>query len=314
MIEELGTAHFHPDDIAIGGTVIYKAGTGFKMSKASVKIGNKIRLANNETIGVEAVVSTDASDWKEYSRELGTSTNLKGMPDLTMLGVPEGLQERAPSIPSYPRRFNADARFIWKQMIQDKDFQTRMRALDTFPLMWHCAIVEFLTRCNEFAATPFSDTTLQNQNDNAITALQSARISLCKFVDGIGLFEKIKIQKAWRDYKIREKGFAIYAWATVRRVADPSFEKWLTQAPTPRLTRSIDLKYRKMIQPNVEVWVRFPVNTRVMVGYEILIAHPISIPGKRLATRKEIDAYIDKSIWLPLVRSFRFKNLGMRIF
>ena len=59
-------ANFTIDDIAIGGTVIYKDGSDFKMSKASTKSGMRIKLANGKEISVGDVWSTDASDWKSF--------------------------------------------------------------------------------------------------------------------------------------------------------------------------------------------------------------------------------------------------------
>jgi transcription antitermination factor NusG len=61
---------FEPNDIAIGGTVIYKtvADGRYKKSKArSVNDGRKmVSLENGDTVQLSAVVSTDASDWNAY--------------------------------------------------------------------------------------------------------------------------------------------------------------------------------------------------------------------------------------------------------
>ena len=60
---------FAMDDIAVGGTVIYKV-VGrdyYQMSKVRAKKGAfSLQLQNGSTIQNSAVVSTDASDWKDY--------------------------------------------------------------------------------------------------------------------------------------------------------------------------------------------------------------------------------------------------------
>lgn len=58
------------DDIAIGGTVIYKSlhDKCYKMSKARKKNDSNltIGLQNGDTVQTKSIVSTDASDWSEY--------------------------------------------------------------------------------------------------------------------------------------------------------------------------------------------------------------------------------------------------------
>lgn len=53
-------------DIAIGGTVIYKDGDAFRMSKVSSTSGMRVKLANGKEISVGDVWSTDASDWSRF--------------------------------------------------------------------------------------------------------------------------------------------------------------------------------------------------------------------------------------------------------
>lgn len=91
---------FAMDDIAIGGTVIYKTKDGYKMSKARSKgPAYKLQLANGDQIENAAVVSTDASDWNHYKNksinEASDTTGLYwkksreqggGMPELVLFG------------------------------------------------------------------------------------------------------------------------------------------------------------------------------------------------------------------------------------
>ena len=58
---------FGIDDIAIGGTVIYKDGSIFRISKAVSKSANKIKLVSGREIGIGDVWSTDLSDWRALS-------------------------------------------------------------------------------------------------------------------------------------------------------------------------------------------------------------------------------------------------------
>jgi len=60
---------FTQDDIAIGGTVIYKDldTNKYKLSTAVSKPGwNKIKVKNGDVVPTHEIVSTDASDWKTF--------------------------------------------------------------------------------------------------------------------------------------------------------------------------------------------------------------------------------------------------------
>jgi hypothetical protein len=240
---------------------------------------------------------------------------MKGVPDLTLIGVPTGLQDRAPSVISFPQKFNKDTRVVWKEVMDDDKFKAGLSRLSV-DQMWYECILEYLNRCEAQGFMPFSDTTQQEKNDAAISYLTSARIHLVKFVNSIGLFDKDKIRlyKAIRDYVPREYGFSIVQWAYSRPILDPTFESWLLQAPSPRFHRSTDMKVVKIIQPNVHLWVRYINSTRITVGYEINIGTAISVPGRRLPSRKDVEAFVDRVIWLPIVRSHRFKGVGGRLF
>jgi hypothetical protein len=238
----------------------------------------------------------------------------KALPDLSLIGVPEGQQNRAPGIFSYPQKFNGDAAFIWKKMFNDELFKAELKSIDKPEDQWYRAIMEFLKICGEIGAVPFSNVTQQELNDAVTSSLTSARIALVNFCDGVGLFQRVRPFECCVDYKIKEKGFGLVAWAKSRPVFDPGFEKWLNLAPNPRFIRSTDLKWVRHIQSNVNVWVRYVNPQRITIGYEIQVASPISVPGKRLATRKEIDAFVDRVIWKPIVRAHRFKDLKGRLF
>jgi hypothetical protein len=238
----------------------------------------------------------------------------RSLPNLSLIGVPEGMQGRAPCAPAYPQRFNGDARFVWEKMFTDQGFIDHIRGLDGVEDQWYYAITEYLKRCAEIGALPFHPITEQEKNDAVIQSLSSARIALVKFVNGVGLFNRVKMYKACRDYKIKERGFGIVSWAYLRRIEDPTFEKWLTQAPSPRFLYSTDLKYTKIIQPNCHVWVRYPNSTRATIGFEIQVATPVSVPGNRLATRADLDNFVDRVIWKPIIRAHRFDGIGLRLF
>jgi hypothetical protein len=242
------------------------------------------------------------------------STHLRGLPDLHLIGVPEQMQSRAPNPASFPTKFNGDSRRFWMKLLNDDKFKAELKQYEAIEDKWYRTILKFLDVCEEEGILPFAAVTEQQKNDSVMQYLQNSRHALVKFVNNIGLFEKLKIQKACREFIRKPNGFIVTSWATCKPNLDPTFEKWLVTAPSPRFTPSTNNMYVKHIQSNLTLWVRYVSKTRITVGYEIHTATPVSIPGKRLPTRKEVDSFIDRTIWLPTVRANRFENVTNRLF
>jgi hypothetical protein len=62
------------------------------------------------------------------------------------------------------------------------------------------------------------------------------------------------------------------------------------------------------------MWVRYLNESRVTIGFSIEVAGTINIPGKKTPKRKEVDAWIDRMIWLPIVRAHKFEDIRNRLF
>lgn len=230
------------------------------------------------------------------------------LPSLALIGVPENMQDKAPGVTSYPSKFSQEGRRVWEALFRDETFQYDFKQCSSAEDKWYFAIVRFLDACGDASITPFANATEQDRNDAAIQYLTAGRMDLVRFADEVGFFEKVSLGKVTTTYRLKDYGFRVASSAQIRKLKDPLFEKWLTTPPLPRFLRTGDMLYSKHIRSNVNMWVRYVNSARITVGYEIDIATSVSVSGKRLPTRKEVDSFIDRVIWKPVLRAHRFKN------
>ena len=87
---------FSEDDLAVGGTIIYKANDQYRMSVLVTKlVGRKLKLMNGATCDLADVVSTDKSDWPRF-RDMKVASGIK---------YPTEKIAEAPLRPSYKQQF-----------------------------------------------------------------------------------------------------------------------------------------------------------------------------------------------------------------
>lgn len=248
------------------------------------------------------------------SPRLETANHDKRLTDLSIIGVPESQHGRMPGVAGFPRKFSLESQKVWTVMVNDAAFKQRCKSYVSLDLAWHNAIQEFLTRCEDAGVFPFVNNTDVTKNEFIQDFVRRGRIALVKYLDEVGMFNRVKVKKAYREYLRKDSGLVITSWAELYPVKDPDFLTWLVKAPLPRFHRLGDNKYSRVVQPNVHVWVRYINASRVTLGFSIEVAGTITVPNKPKPTRKEVDAYIDNTLFLPTVRAHRFACVKNRLF
>jgi hypothetical protein len=240
----------------------------------------------------------------------------EGLTDLSIIGVPDSCQNRNPTVTAFPKKFNKDSQKVWIALIQDKEYQAKVRVWGDLDLIWHNTLQDFLSLCEDAGVFPFSNNLDTSSNQYVIDFVRRARIALVQYANEAGIFERVKIRKAYREYVRKENGLTLTSWADIYPLKDDNldFEKWIQTSPFPRMLKHVDNKYVKMVQPHVRMWVRYINKSRVRIGFDIDVIGQISVPKKNLANRKQVDAYIDRFVYLPVIRSHRFKHVRTRLF
>ncbi len=235
--------------------------------------------------------------------------------DLSIIGVPDQCQKRIPTATAYPRKFESRALSIWQSYVDTPEFKNWARRQSDLDQVWHETIKQFLKLCEEQGVVPFANNTDTTRNEFLENAFSRSRIMLVRWFNEVKLFERVKVRKAFREYVANDKGLLIRSWAELFNVKDlQEFEAWLQQTPSPRFLKYPDNRWTKMVQPHIMVWVKIVNSARIIVGYEIKLAGTINIPGKKTPSKKEVNRFIDNTLWFPIVRAHRINAVKNRLF
>ena len=236
--------------------------------------------------------------------------------DLGIIGVPENSQGCKPTVQAFPTKFNPTTARIWSHLIQNKGYQGRVRVWGSLDLIWHNTIQEFLELCEKVGVSPF-ESNLAAQNETVKDAIRRARLLIVQYMNKHGFFTKVKVRRAYREYVRTDTGMTLKSWADLYPLTDANldFKDWLTTSPGPRMWKKVNNTYVKYIQtPKVRVWVHYLNKERIRIGFDIDIGTTVSIPDNELATKAEVDAFMDSTIYFPLIKSHRFQNVRSRLF
>lgn len=238
-----------------------------------------------------------------------------GRTDLSIIGVPLSQQRDWPTIAGFPRKFNRLALPMWADVLEDAEFVRQATALGNKDATWNLAIQEFLQRCEDVGVMPFPGNTDISQNQYVQSYVKRSRLELVNFVERVGMFKRLHVRSVYRQYTRDEEGITFHCWAELFPVLNfPDFRQWLVTSPWPRFIKTVDNKYVKVIRPNVNMWVRYLNDSRITVGYSIKVIGTVNIPGNKTPTRKEVDEYLDRTVWLPIIRAHRFRDVKNRLF
>jgi hypothetical protein len=238
--------------------------------------------------------------------------------DLAIIGVPAQYRTQRPVYEAYPTKFLPGAFSVWELMLDSKEYGVKSSG-QTIDGAWHNAIQLFLAMCADLNVSPFADNTEIPATEYVNYVARKYRIMLKRYVDSTRLLvDKLKVRVAYREYVRTSTGLIISSWAemfpyTTQTRAE--FESDLTDIKGPRFLRYVNNHFVHVVVPDLQIWVK-PINMyRIQMGFTIEVRDgTINIIGNKTPTRKEVDAYIDRQIWLPLLRQQRFDGNLSRLF
>lgn len=230
--------------------------------------------------------------------------------DLGVIGVPLSGRLSPPTSSSYPTKFFPAAKPIWDEVVNLPSI-AGLRV----DVAWKVAMQEFLDRCETQDVDPYPANTDTTRNEFVQSEVRTGRILIKQFVERVNFFKGLKVRTVYRQYTRTRDGFNIKCWGELYPVRDyPNFREWLVHSPLPRFLTLPNRTYVKPIRPSVNMWVRYVNDSRITIGYTIRVKGTINIPGNKTPTRREVDDFIDQTIFLPAVRAHRFRAVMNRLF
>jgi hypothetical protein len=232
------------------------------------------------------------------------------VPFLSNLGISAIDQARPPTARGFPPAFNQNNASLWVQAVQELEPGKHAES------DWGRTIRRYVDFCEARGTYPFQSVH-ESRNDAISDYLRNRRRAFVKFVNNSNFFESIKLRTTERKVSVTEHGFILtiegHAW-----IEDPSFEKWLTMRPSP----SFDLvahegRHTKTLMDGLTMFAytdhgsKSPVRWRI--GYEISCPMFPDLPDKHLPSKAEIEDFILKVLWLPILRGARPSGLVHRL-
>lgn len=236
-----------------------------------------------------------------------------GFVDLSIIGVPQRYLSRLPVPSAFPQKYNLDAKPIWDALVTNPVWRAELRTL-RLDQAWNKTIIKFLVLASRNGVLPFANNTNIAQNDYIKDFVSRARRHIVEYVNEIGLFKKVRIRRTFREYKRKTHGLVIRSWFEPYVIQDPDFEKWLQTSPLPRFWKKDNNTYFRIVRPHVHMWVKFINRNRVIIGFQIDVAGTVNLMGKKTPTQQEVDAFIDRTIYFPVIRANRFRGVHTRLF
>lgn len=228
---------------------------------------------------------------------------------LPTLGVPSDQRMNSPTKNTYPNAFNYQAKSLWEKSLPEKSLGSPSED-------WDYAITTFLALCCKEGVFAFSNSFSQSQNDAIMVHLTSKRRDLVKFFNRTEMLTKTRIRRVTSRAIMASEGLFIVVTAPVS-LRDPSFGKWILQAPLPRfdVVREGN-RWRKNISSDCDLYVYNEganMSQRWFIEYQIRSRILPSIPGNRTPSKRDLEFFALNTIWNPILKSHRPDGMTHRL-
>lgn len=227
--------------------------------------------------------------------------------DLSLFGIDNTGQ---PTPTRYPKVFSSGAHKLWLEVLQSPSYTKAANSGKPASALWQIAVKEFLKSCAANDVYAF-----EGRHDYEATAksfLKSTRAKVVKFFEEAGFFQHLKVKSIKRSYDFTANNFSITCESELRPVNDPTFERWLATLPSPNMRKQEDGVYRRAVHAHVDVWYRVS-RGKCYLGYRIFCHTPVRLLND-LPSRRKLEQFVEKKLWLPAVRDHRMPSVGNKNF
>lgn len=222
--------------------------------------------------------------------------------DLSIIGLPPGFQGKPPTKDSFPDRFNQNAKKTWENLFEPGFVLIEPNT--NVANAWRLYIKHYISQCGLAGIDPFEIVNDTATNRSIISFLTAARRRITLLVDRIGVFPLLRVRSIKRECLNTPKGLIINVKATTFGVDDSvELVEYLLDNG---FRKRPEFRYSLYISPNIQFEIQVLNASRITVSYSIeLLTRVFTI--KPLA-KAEFDAYVNKNLWLPIVRTHRFST------
>lgn len=232
--------------------------------------------------------------------------------NLSMIGIPDSLQDRMPNEMYYPAGFNPLARGYWLEMFADPVFKKSQVQTDV-GIAWLHTVKSFLNRCQSDGIDAFKSKRDETVNNAVRTMITNRRQMLKRYLDVSGLFSSVKVipDSSKHKYEVLYTRNLVLTCSLQFEVASKESLVAFLRSPEMRmLPNGKGFSYNLL--KNLKVSVTKITSRKACLEYELEIRPPFYIPDTK-KTRQDRHEWFDAQFFNPMVRGHRFNNLLQRI-
>lgn len=228
--------------------------------------------------------------------------------NLTLLGVPETVQHRAPSKITFPRAFVPTARTLWDSMFDDQNVKAVLNPLPHFD-QWDVAVTEFLARCKKKGLDPFPSLD-DVQNARIISLMGKQRQLIGEVLTSANFLPDFKTSNIQRT--VVSKGTSLSIVVSVDLVAKANTTIDTASMAVQLMSNNFYVvtsgrTYRRSV--NSSDYVQISMNPR---GWKLEYSVSVSlVPSTNLIDTKKYESWVINNLWMPAVRATKFSGRSL---
>jgi len=228
-------------------------------------------------------------------------------PFLSALGVSAIQQARTPTADAFPIAFNPNNKAEWATAVHSIEVTGEAQT------DWGLAIRQYVQLCQARGVFPFQNVHLA-RNDQISDFMRERRRSFVNFIDQSQFFENVKIRTTERHVTVTDVGFVLTVTATAY-IKDPSFGNWLTQTPIPNFSIVGKDQHSRILEQGLRMFANADDIDKQSwnLGYEIVCPIYPDLPDQHTPSKAEIENFVLKILWMPLLKAVRPRQLTHRL-
>lgn len=221
---------------------------------------------------------------------------------LSGLGVSIPEQGVRPCSASFPRKFNPYASAVWSVVVHEIPEDISIYEA------WNLAVSTFIEACDRQGVFPFREQA--GNNEKLLEILKQSRNSLLEEFRQIGhpLLDPYSVLSIDREASLFSDGFILTVKSLFKNT-DPTFRNSLLElgfAPSDdtlvkRLGQDLSISFYEANHQYIRWYVEYKINGRMLPELPQL-----------LATKEQLEDFLVKGIWIPLIKSEDPNHQGPR--
>lgn len=227
--------------------------------------------------------------------------------DLSLIGVKDATLQ--PTVSRFPSHYNPKALKYWTKALEE------YTKTDDHQQNWMICTKLFLTICRSKGVDPFDSAAASGNNDDIVRWLTKHRREAIRDLNSYSLFSRVSIRAIKRTVKVSGSSFYVNNVATLKANSeDPTVARWLQEQPSPGFSLQGSKLMHKALNAATTVEVNLNVGQHETHGGTVSLTIWVPKLPRLGNSRSNLASYIEKNMWVPIVKANPFNGTKNKLF